>query len=169
MVALAHQMYSVQTSLIGFSKRKFNFSVQSLSRVQLFVTSWIAACQASLSITNSRSSLKLMSICQWCYPTIASSVISFSSHHQSFPALGSFPVGQLFVSGGQSIGVSASASVLSINIQDWFPFGWTGWISLLWKGCPRVFSNTKVLKHQFFSSQPSLGSNSHICAWLLEK
>ena len=115
------------------------------------------------------SLLKLMSICQWCYLTISSSVIPFFSHHQSFPALGSFPVGQLFVSGGQSIGVSASASVLSINIQDWFPLGWTGWFSLQFKGLSRVFSNITVQKHQFFGTQPSLWSNSHIHTWLLGK
>ena len=87
---------------------------------------------------------------QWCHPTISSSVVPFSSHLQSFPASGSFPMSQLFPSGGQSIGVSALPSVLSMNIQDWFPLGWTGWISLLSKGLSRVFSNTAVQKHQFF-------------------
>ena len=87
----------------------------------------------------------------------------------SFPASGPFPVSQFFTSGGQSIGVSASASVLLMNIQDWFPLGWTGWISLLSKGLSRVFSNTTVQKHQFFSAQPSLWSSSHIHIWLLEK
>ena len=91
---------------------------------------------------------------QWCHPTIASSVIPFSSCLQSFPASGSFPVSRLFTSGGQSIGASASASVLLI--QDWFPLGWTGWISLQSKGLSRVFSNTTVRKHQFFGTQPSL-------------
>ena len=93
---------------------------------------------------------------QWCYPTISSSVIPFSSRLQSFPALGSFPMSQFFVSGGQSIGASASASVLPMNIQDWFPLGLTGWISLLSKGLSRVFSNTTVQKHQFFGTQISL-------------
>ena len=93
---------------------------------------------------------------RWCHPTISSSVIPFSSCSQSFPASGSFPVSQLFTSDGQSIGVSASASVLSINIQDWFPLGLTGWISLQSKGLSRVFSNTTVQKHQFFSAQLSL-------------
>ena len=88
---------------------------------------------------------------------------------QSFPASGSFQMSQFFASGGQSIGVSASASVLPMNIQDWFPLGWTGWISLQSKGLSRVFSNTTVQKHQFFSTQPSLWSNSHIYTWLLEK
>ena len=88
----------------------------------------------------------------WCHPTNSSSVIPFS-HLQSFPASGSFPVSQFFESGGQSIGVSASASVLPMNIQDWFPLGWTDWISLQSKGFSRVFSNTTVQKHQFFSAQ----------------
>ena len=85
---------------------------------------------------------------QWCHSTISSSVVPFS-HLQSFPASGSFPVSQFFTSGGQNIGVSASASVLPMNIQDWFPLGRTGWISLQSKGLSRVFSNTTVQKHQF--------------------
>ena len=91
----------------------------------------------------------------WYHPTISSSVVPFSSCLQSFPASGSFQISQLFVSGGQSIGVSASTSVLPMNIQDWFPLGWTGWISLQSKGLSRVFSTT-VQKHQFFSAQLSL-------------
>ena len=106
---------------------------------------------------------------QWCHPTISSSVICFSSCLQSFPASGSFPMSQYFTSGSQSIGASASASVLPMNIQDWFPLGWTGWISLQSKGPSRIFSNTTVQKHQFFSAQLYLWSNSHIHAWLLEK
>ena len=98
----------------------------------------------------------------WCYPTISSSVVPFSSHLQYFLASGSFPMSQLFTSGGQSIGVSASASFLPMNTQDWFPLGWTGWISLQSKGLSRVFSNTTVQKHQFFSAQLSSQSNSHI-------
>ena len=105
---------------------------------------------------------------QWCHRTILSSVIPFS-HLQSFPALGSFPMSQFFESGGQSIGISASASVLPMNIWDWYPLGWTGWIFLQSKGLSRVFSNTIVQKHQFFSTQLSLWSNSHIHTWLLEK
>ena len=89
----------------------------------------------------------------WCYPTISSSVVSFSSRLQSFPASGSFQMSQLFASGGQSIGVSASTSVLPMNTQDWSPLGWTGWISLQSKGLSRVFSNTIVQKHQFFGTQ----------------
>ena len=104
---------------------------------------------------------------QWCHPTISSSVIPCSCP-QSFPASGSFPVSQFFTSGSQSIGVSASGSVLPLNIQDWFPLGWTGWISLQSKGLSRVFSNLTVQKHQFFGAQPSLWSNSHIFTWLLE-
>ena len=92
----------------------------------------------------------------WCHPTISSSVVPFSSCPQSFPASGSFPMNQLFASGGQSIRVSASTSVLPMNTQDWSPWGWTGWISLQSKGLSRVFSNTTVQKHQFFSTQLSL-------------
>ena len=103
----------------------------------------------------------------WCHPTISSSVIPFSSCPQSLPASGSFPVSQFFASGGQSIGLSAS--VLPMNIQDWFPLGWTSWISLQSKGFSRVFSNTTVQKHQFFGAQLSLWSNSHIHTWPLEK
>ena len=106
---------------------------------------------------------------QWCHSTISCSVIPFSSCLQSFPASGSFPVSQSFASGGQSIGVSASASILPVNIQDWFPLGWTGLISLQSRGLTRVFSNTTVQKHQFFSSRVSLWSNSYIYTWLLEK
>ena len=90
---------------------------------------------------------------RWFHPTVSSSVIPFSSCLQSFPASGSFPMSQFFTSGGQSIGVSASTSVLSMNIQDWSPLGWTGWISMQPKGLSRVFSDTKVKKHQFFSTQ----------------
>ena len=103
----------------------------------------------------------------WCHPTISSSAIPFSSCPQSFPASGSFQISQLFAPGGSSIGVSAS--VPSMNTQNWFPLGWTGWISLQSKGLSRVFSNTTVQKHQFSSAQLSLWSNSHIYAWLLEK
>ena len=99
---------------------------------------------------------------QWCHLTISSSVIPFSSHLQSFPASGSFQMSQFFVSGGQSIRVSASASVLEMNIQDWFPLGLTGLISPQSKGLSRVFSNNIIQKHQFFSTQLSLYSNSHI-------
>ena len=105
----------------------------------------------------------------WCHPAISSSVVSFSSCPQSLPASGSFQMSQLFTWGGQSIGVLASASVLPMNTQDWSPSGWTGWISLQFKGISRVFSNTTVQKHQFFSAQLSSQSNSHIHTWPLEK
>ena len=106
---------------------------------------------------------------RWCHPAISSSVIPFSFCPQTLPALGSFPMSQLFTSGGQRTGVSALASVLPMNTQDWFPLEWTGWISLQSKGLSRVFSNTTVQKHQFFGAQLSLQSNSHIHTWLLEK
>ena len=106
---------------------------------------------------------------QWCHPTISSYVVPFSSCPQSLPASGSFPVSQLFARGGQSIGASASTSVLLMNTQDWSPLGWNGWISLQSKGLSRVFSNTTVQKHQFFGAQLSSQSNSHIHTWPLEK
>ena len=99
---------------------------------------------------------------RWCHPAISSSVIPFSSCLQSLPVSGSFPMSQLFTSGGQSIGVSASASVLPMNTQDWSSLGWTGWIFLQSKGLSGVFSNTIVQKHQFFCAQLSLQSKSHI-------
>ena len=105
---------------------------------------------------------------RWCHPTISSSV-PFTSCLQSFPTSGSFSRSQFFASGGQSIGASASASVLPMNIQDWFPLGWAGWISLLSQGLSIVLSNTTVQKHQFFGSQLSLYSNSNVHTWLLEK
>ena len=104
----------------------------------------------------------------WCHPTISSSVVPISSRLQFFSASGSFPVSQFFTWGGQSIGVSASAPELPMNIQDWFPLGLTGWISLQSKGLSRVFSNTPVQKHQFFSAQFSLYFNSHIHTSFLE-
>ena len=139
-------------------------SVQSLSHVWHFVTTWTAARQASLSITNSRSPLS-----RWCHPAISSSIVPFSSCPQSFQAWGSFQMSQLFASGGQSTEISASTSVLPMNTQDWSPLGWIGWISLQSKGLSRVFSNTTVQKHQFFGAQPSSQSNSHIHTWPLEK
>ena len=145
-------MYKTHYSLLLF---QFS-SVQSLSHVWLFATPWTAPRQASLSITNSRSLPKLMSIesvmpsshLVLCHPLL--------SCLQSFSTSGSFPTSQLFTSGGQSTGGSASTSVLPMNTQDWSPLGWTGWISLQSKGLSRVFSNTTVQKHQFFNSQLSL-------------
>ena len=106
---------------------------------------------------------------QWCHPAISSSGVPFSSCPQSLPASESFPMSQLFTWDGQSTGVSALASFLQKNTQDWSPSEWTGWISLQSKGLSRVFSNTTVQKHQFFSTQLSSESNSHIHTWLLEK
>ena len=105
----------------------------------------------------------------WCHPTISSSVIPFSSCLQSFPASGAFPMSQFFTSGGQSIEISASASVFPMNIQGWFSLGLTGLISLQSKRLSRVFSNTTVQEHLFFGAQLSLWSNSHIHMWLLER
>ena len=104
-----------------------------------------------------------------CHPAISSSVTPFSSYPQSFPPLESFSMSWLFTSSGQSIRASASASILPMNIQGWFPLGLTGLISFLSKGLSRVFSSTRGWKHQFFGTQPSLWSNSHIRSWLLEK
>ena len=118
-------------------------------------TPWTAARQASLPITTSGVYPNSCALSRWCHPTISSFVVPFSSHLQSFPASESFPMSQLFISGGQSIGVSASTWVLPLNTQAWCPLGWTGWISLQSKGLSRVFSNATVQKHQFFSAQLS--------------
>ena len=157
-----------RSRMLSHLQRSLSLSVQ-FSHLQLFATPWTTARQASLSITNSWSLSNSCPLSQWCHPTISSSVISFSSSLQSFPASGSFQMSQSLASGGQSIWVSASASVLPMNTQDWSPLGWTGWISLQSKGFSRVFSNTTVQKHQFFSAQLSLWSNPHIHIWLLEK
>ena len=165
----AHQ---AQTLSMGFPSQEYWSvlpSVQSLSRVRLFATPWISPRQASLSITNSRSSLRLNPSSQWCHPAISSSVVLFSSCPQSLPASESFPRSQLFAWGGQRTGVSALASFLPKNIQGWSPSEWTVWISLQSKGLSRLFSNTAVQKHQFFSIQLSSQSNSHIHTWPLEK
>ena len=151
---VAH-ILSSHVSRAGMWSHHFS-SIQSLSHVWLLVTPWIAACQTSLSITNSQSLLKLTSIKSAMPSNHLILCRPFSSCLQSFPAWGSFPMSQFFASGGQSIGVSASALVLPMNIQDWFPLGWTGWISLQSKGLSRVFSNTTVQNHQFFGTQLSL-------------
>ena len=130
-------------------------SLPSLGHI--FATPWVTARQASLSITNSHA----------IQPS--HSVVPFPFCPQSLPASGSFPMSQLFAWGGQSTGVSVSASVLPMNTQDWSLLGWTGWISLQSKGLSRVFSNTTVQKHQFFSTQLSSQSNSHIHTCPLEK
>ena len=106
---------------------------------------------------------------RWCHPAISSSVVPFSSCLQSFPAKGFFLMSQFFASDGQSIGVSASASILPMNIQDWLPLGLTGLIFLQSNGLSRVFSNSTVQKHQFLGAQPFLWSNSHIHTWLVGK
>ena len=157
-----------QRYLIEMQHKPVQFnSVQSLSHVLLFET---AAQQASLSITNSQSLLKLMCIesvmpskkhLMLCRPLLFLSSI--------FPSIRVFPVSQFFASGGQRFGTSASASVLPMNIQDWFPLGLTSLISSQSKGLSRVFSNTTDQRHQFFGTQPSLWTSSHICTWLLEK
>ena len=131
------------------------FVVKSLSHFWLFAAPWTAAHQASLSITNSWSLHKLMSIALWYHPTISSSVIPFS-HLQSFPASGSFPRSQFFTLGGQTIGVSASESILPVNIKNWFSLGWTGWISLQSKGLSRVFSNPAVQKRLPFNEEGTI-------------
>ena len=154
---------------IYFVKEFLSLSSVQFSRVRLFVTPWTTARQASLSITHSQSLPKLMSIESVMPSSISSSVVPFSSCPQSLPASETFPMSQLFPWGGQSIGVSALASVLPMNTQDWSPLGWTGWISLQSKGLSRVFSNTTVQKHQVFGTQPSSQSKSHIHTWPLEK
>ena len=144
-------------------------SIQSLSRVRLFATPWITARQASLSITNSWSSFRLSTIKSvmpsshfiLCHPLLLLPSIP--------PSIKVFSNSQLFAWGGQSIGVSVSASSPPKKSQGWSPSEWTGWISLQSKGLSRVFSTTTVQKHQFFSSQPSSQSNIHIHTWLLEK
>ena len=155
---ISQEEYMESKKIRGTSWKKMTaFSlVQLLSHVQLFVTPWTATHQASLSIPNSRACSNSFPSSWWCHPTISSSVVPFSSCLQSFPASGSFQISRFFTSGGQSIGASASASVLPMNIHDWFPLGWASWISLQSKGLSRVFSNTTVQKHQFFGAQLSL-------------
>ena len=143
--------------------------VEALSRVRPFVTPWTAAHQASLSSLSPRACSDSGPLSWWCHPTISSSVVPFSSCLQFFSASGSFPMCWLFVSGGQCIGASASASVLTVTSQGWFPLGMTGLISLKSKGLSRVLSNTTVQKHQIFGTQPSSWSSSHILTWLVEK
>ena len=138
--------------------------VQSLSRVGLSVTPWTAGgCKVSLPSLSLWVCSNSCPLSQWWHPTI------LSSCPRSFPVPGSFPWSQFITSGGQSIGASALASILPMNIQGWFPLGLTGWISLQSKGLSRVFSNTTVQKHQFFSTQPPLWSSSYIHTWLLKK
>ena len=144
-------------------------SVQSFSHVWCFAFQGLQYLRLPCPSLTPGAYLNSCPLSWWCHPTISSSVILFSSRLQSFPASGSFQMSQFFTSGSQSIRVSALASVLPMNTQDWFPLGWTGWISLQSKGLSRVFTSTTVQKHQFFSAQPSLWSNSQIHTWLLEK
>ena len=145
---------------LGGARKQSLFHAGKIVHFLTFQINFFSSCFPSL----------LPSICPfswWCHPTISSSVIPFCSCLQSFPASGSLSMSQLVTSSGQSIG--ASASVLPMNIQDWFPLGWTGWIPLLFKGLSRVSSSTTIWEHQFFSAQPSLWCNSYICTWLQEK
>ena len=142
-------------------------SVESLSRVQRFATHGLQHTRLPCPSPTPGACSNACPLSWWCHPTISFSFVPFSCL-QSCPASGSFPISQFFTSGGQRIGALALASVLPMNIQDWFPLVWTGWISLQSKGLSRVFSYTAVQNHQFFRAQLSLQSNSHIHTWLLE-
>ena len=149
---------SIYTSFTYFCNYKINLcisSVQSLSRVRFFVTHESQHARPPCPSSTPGVYPNSCPLRRWCHPTISFSVIPFSCH-QSFPASGSFPMSQLFAWGVQSIGVSASTSVLPMNTQDWSPLGWTGWISLQSKGLSRVFSHTTIKKYQFFAPQLSL-------------
>ena len=155
-----------------FTAWNYEVVVQLLSRVWLFETHGLQYDRLPCPLPSSRACSNSCALSRWCHPTISFSVVPFSSCLQSFPASGSFPMSRLFASGDQNIRASALASVLPMNIQDWFPLALTGLISLQSKGLSRVFSNTTVWKHQFFFisfAQLSLWSNSHIHTWLLEK
>ena len=141
----------------------------SFSHVWPFATPWTAHARPPCPSPTPGVYPNSCPLSQWCHSAISSTVISISSCLQSFPASGSFQMSQIFTSGGQSIGVSASTSVLPTNIQDWFPLGWTSGISLESKGLSRVSSNTTVQKHKFFGVQLSFYSYFHIHTWLLEK
>ena len=140
---------------------------QSPSDVWLFATPWIAARQASVSLTISRSLPKFMFIAQWCCPVISSSDALFSFCPWSFPASGNFPMHHLFASDDQNTETSVSASVVPVNVQGWSPLRLTGFISLLSKGLSGIFSSTTVWRHQFFDVLPSLWSSSHTSTWPL--
>ena len=142
-----------------FSRLKKSVSSVQFSRSVVFDSLWSHGLQHARPPCPSPTPGVYSNSCplsRWCHPAISSSVIPFSSCLQSFPVAGSFQMSQFFASDDQSIGVSASTSVLPMNIQDWFPLGWTSWISLLSKGLSRVFFNTTVQKHQFFGAQCSL-------------
>ena len=151
---------------------------QSLSRAWIFATPWNVAHQEPHGMQHIRllclplspeASSNSCPLSQWCYLTISFSAIPFSICLHSFPTSRSFPISQIFALGGQNIAASASASVLPMTLQGWFPLGFTGWISLQSKKLSRVFSSTTIQKHQFFHVQPSLRFNSHIHVWLSEK
>ena len=146
-IKIMPDMYISKMRLISVTEVQ---SVQLLSCVLCSAAPWTAACQASLPSPTPRACSNSCPLSRWCHPTILSSVVPFSSGFQSFLALGSFTLSQFFKSGGQRIG--ASRSVLPVKIQAWFPLGLTGWISLQSKGVSRVFSNTTIQKHQFFSA-----------------
>ena len=168
--AYLHQNLVLSFSLIhSLGSIRSDRSDQLLSRVWLLMIPWITTCQASLSITNSRSSLRLMSI-ESVMPSSHLILLSSPSPPAPNPSQHqSFPMSQLVAWGGQSTGISALASFLPKKSQGWSPSEWTGWISLQSKGLSRVFSNTTVQRHQFFGAQPSSQSNSHIHTWPQEK
>ena len=161
----AKQIRQGETSILWY--HLYVVVVQSPSRVQLFVSPWTAAHQASLSLTISRGLLKFKSIASMSHPAISSSDTLFSFCPKSFPVSGTFPVSRPFASNDQNTGASASASVLSMSIQDRFPLRLTALISLLSKGLSEVFSSTTVRRHQFFGVLPSLGSSLHNHTWPL--
>ena len=151
-------------SMPGFPVLYYLLEFHFSSVAQLFLTLWLHGLQHARPPCPSPTPGVYSDSCpssQCCHPTISSSVMPFSSHLQFFPASGSFQMSQFFTSGGQSIGVSASASILPVNIQDWSPLGWTGWISLQSKELARVFSNTIIQKHQFFSTHFLIVQLSH--------
>ena len=161
---------------MGFKKFHGNSLIWFLSSVSSVTQSCLTLCDpmdcSRPGFPVHHQLLEIAQTCpssQWCHLTISSSVVPFSSCLQSFSASGSFPMSQFSTSGSQSIGASASASVFPMNIQGWFPLGWTGLISLWSKELLRGFSSTTVGKYQFFGTQPSLWFNSHIHTWLLEK
>ena len=151
--AAIHGVAKSQTQLSVWTELRIFSTVQSLSHVWQLVTHGLQHARLLCPSQTPRACSNSCPLSQWHHPTISSSVFPFSSCLQSFPETGSLQISQLFASGGQTIGVSASTSVLPKNIQDWFPLGWTGWISLQSKRLSRVFSNTTVKKHQFFGAQ----------------
>ena len=181
---LSHKLPSVSVSEQVFSNAQINL-LHTISQNMILISIFLCFCcsvvsdslqlhglqHASLLCPPTSPGVGLNScpLSRWSYPIILTSAAPFSFCLQFFPISGSFPVSQLFASGGQSIRALASETVLPMNIQGWFPLELTGWISLWPKGLSRVFSSTTIQKHQFFSTQSSLWSNSHICTWLLEK